>query len=40
MDESIHVLLLTGAGEEFFRAGADIRMLEKANPYYKYDGAL
>jgi len=35
MDESVHVLLLTGAGEKFFCAGADIAMLEKANPYFK-----
>jgi len=40
MDESVHVLLLTGAGEKFFCAGADIAMLEKANPYFKYNGAL
>jgi enoyl-CoA hydratase/carnithine racemase len=40
MDESVHVLLLTGAGEKFFCAGADIAMLEKANPYFKHNGAL
>src|SRR5437899_346222 len=40
MDESVHVLLLTGAGEKFFCAGADIAMLEKANPYFKYNFCL
>jgi len=40
MDESVHVLMLTGAGEKFFCAGAEIAMLEKALPYFKYDGAL
>ena len=39
-DPSVHVLLVTGAGEKFFCAGADIKMLEKADPYFKYDGAL
>ena len=48
MDESIHVLMLTGAAPtanakratEFFCAGADIEMLQKSAPYFKYDGAL
>jgi len=40
MDESVHVLMLTGAGDKFFCAGADVGMLEKALPYFKYDGAL
>jgi enoyl-CoA hydratase/carnithine racemase len=40
MDESVHVVMITGAGEKFFCAGADIGMLEKANPYFKYDSAL
>ena len=40
MDESVHVLMLTGAGDKFFCAGADIAMLEMANPYFKYDRAL
>jgi enoyl-CoA hydratase/carnithine racemase len=40
MDESVHVLLLTGAGQKFFCAGADITMLEKAQPYFKYNGAV
>src|SRR5256885_12375851 len=40
MDESVHVLLITGAGEKFFCAGADIAMLEKADPYCKYNFCL
>ena len=39
-DPSVHVILITGAGEKFFCAGADIKMLESADPYFKYDGAL
>ena len=39
-DESVHVLLITGAGDKFFCAGADIGMLEKANPYFKYNFCL
>jgi enoyl-CoA hydratase/carnithine racemase len=36
MNESVHVLILTGAGEKFFCAGADIGMLQKADPTFKY----
>jgi enoyl-CoA hydratase len=36
MDENVHVLLLRGAGEKFFCAGASIAMLTKADPTYKY----
>ncbi len=36
MDESVHVLLLRGAGEKFFSAGASIPMLHKADPQFKY----
>lgn len=36
MDESVHVLLLRGAGEKFFCAGAGIPMLRKASPQFKY----
>jgi enoyl-CoA hydratase len=39
-DESVHVLLITGTGEKFFCAGADIKMLEGANPYFKYNFCL
>ena len=36
MDESVHVLLLTGEGEKFFCAGADIAMLQELTPTRKY----
>ena len=39
-DAAVHVLLIIGAGDKFFCAGADIGMLEKSDPYFKYDGAL
>jgi enoyl-CoA hydratase len=35
-DPSIEVLVLTGAGEKFFCAGANIEMLQKADPVWKY----
>src|SRR2546425_5550562 len=51
MDESVHVIVITGArpaaaeagkkpAPEFFCAGADIRMLEGADPYFKYNFCL
>jgi enoyl-CoA hydratase/carnithine racemase len=36
MDNDAHVLLLTGAGEKFFSAGANIRMLSTVDPTFKY----
>ena len=36
MDESAHVIFITGAGEKFFCAGADIKMLTEAKPTFKY----
>ena len=39
-DASVQVLVITGAGEKFFCAGADIVMLEKSDPYFKYNDAL
>jgi enoyl-CoA hydratase len=36
MDETVHVMVLTGAGEKFFCAGADIGMLQQAEPDFKY----
>jgi enoyl-CoA hydratase/carnithine racemase len=35
-DDSVHVILLTGAGEKFFCAGADIKMLASVTPKFKY----
>ena len=36
MDDEVHVLVMRGAGEKFFCAGADIRMLASVSPLYKY----
>jgi enoyl-CoA hydratase/carnithine racemase len=36
LDESVHVLLLRGAGEQFFSAGAEISMLNSVTPTFKY----
>ena len=35
-DSDVQVLVLTGQGERFFCAGADIKMLEGADPTWKY----
>lgn len=35
-DEAVHVLVLTGLGEKFFCAGANISMLQQSDPYFKY----
>ncbi len=35
-DDGVHVLVLTGAGERFFCAGADIRGLQAMSPRFKY----
>jgi enoyl-CoA hydratase/carnithine racemase len=40
MDESVHVLVLTGAGEKFFCSGADVHMLNRATPAFKYSFCL
>lgn len=36
MDESIHVIVLRGAGEKFFSAGASIHSLSSSTPEFKY----
>src|SRR5437899_9754982 len=36
MDASAHVLILRGAGEKFFSAGANIKMLASVTPEFKY----
>ncbi len=36
MDENVHVMVLRGAGQKFFSAGASIPMLAKADPQFKY----
>ena len=36
MDESVQVIVITGKGEKFFCAGADIQMLANVTPSFKY----
>jgi enoyl-CoA hydratase/carnithine racemase len=36
MDASVHAIVITGAGEKFFCAGATIGMLREATPEFKY----
>ncbi len=36
MDDSVHVIVLRGAGEKFFSAGANIKMLSEVTPGFKY----
>jgi len=36
MDESVQVIVLTGSGEKFFCAGANIQMLGNVTPEFKY----
>jgi enoyl-CoA hydratase len=36
MDDSVHVLVLRGAGDRFFCAGANIQMLAAVTPRFKY----
>jgi enoyl-CoA hydratase/carnithine racemase len=36
MDDGVYVIVLTGAGEKFFCAGANIQMLTEVDPTYKY----
>ncbi len=36
MDESVQVIVLTGSGEKFFCAGANIQMLSSVTPEFKY----
>ncbi len=35
-DETVQAIVIRGAGEKFFCAGADINMLKKADPTFKY----
>jgi enoyl-CoA hydratase/carnithine racemase len=36
MDAGVHAIVITGAGERFFCAGANIGMLKDADPAFKY----
>ena len=35
-DDDVHVIVIPGAGEKFFCAGANIEMLKDADPTFKY----
>lgn len=39
-DPDVHAIVIRGAGERFFCAGADISMLQGADPYFKYNFCL
>ena len=36
LDDGVHVIVITGAGDKFFCAGANINMLKGASPSFKY----
>src|SRR5260370_39763675 len=36
LDESVQVIVITGRGEKFFCAGANIQMLGEVTPEFKY----
>jgi enoyl-CoA hydratase/carnithine racemase len=36
LDEDVHVIVITGAGEKFFCAGANIKMLNSATSQFRY----
>ncbi|HET8675354.1 MAG TPA: enoyl-CoA hydratase/isomerase family protein, partial [Blastocatellia bacterium] len=36
LDEEVHVIVLRGAGDKFFCAGANIKMLLSATPEFRY----
>lgn len=40
MDDEVHVIVLRGAGEKFFSAGANIKMLTEVTPQFKYSFCL
>ncbi len=35
-DDNVHVIVITGQGDKFFCAGADIKMLSSVTPKFKY----
>lgn len=39
-DDEVAVIVITGAGEKFFCAGADVAMLERVTPAWKYQFCL
>jgi enoyl-CoA hydratase/carnithine racemase len=40
MDDAVHVIVIRGAGDKFFCAGANIRMLSEVTPSFKYNFCL
>lgn len=40
MDDEVHVIVISGAGDRFFCAGADIAMLDRVAPSFKYNFCL
>jgi enoyl-CoA hydratase len=40
MDDDVHVIVIRGAGEKFFSAGANIKMLSEVTPSFKYSFCL
>lgn len=40
MDDDVHVIVIRGAGEKFFSAGANIKMLSEVTPSFKYNFCL
>src|SRR4029078_12757992 len=40
MDDDVHVIVIRGAGDKFFSAGANIRMLSEVTPEFKYNFCL
>ncbi len=40
MDDAVHVIVIRGAGEKFFSAGANIKMLSEVTPSFKYNFCL
>ena len=36
MDDAVYVIVLRGAGDKFFSAGANIKMLSEVTPGFKY----
>src|ERR1700756_1864270 len=36
MDNDVYVIVLTGVGDKFFSAGANIKMLASVDPTFKY----
>jgi len=40
MDDAVHVIVIRGAGQKFFCAGANIKMLSEVTPSFKYSFCL